>query len=658
MFICAVTSVNTVVADTTAKSPQSVKNKAPECRIRAIGISKDASGQAGRRHGRSGFSGNSVRMAKEMADVAGLTKPAGMDQLPRMTSSADKEKLVRIEGTKENTSEPVTLQEFEFDSRGWPVKRVNSYYDGQQKPYPVEIYEYVWDEDGYCVSSMVYSDAYSYGERHDYVYNDKNLGIMETVYTYQTDAADKWLLSWKGEYKYDDRGNIIEETISVYDAYRKQWLLSKKNKAAWDEQGQQTLFEPYLWNGLEWAGDESQEKQEMTWTGKQYSRVKSYIWDSEAKEYFWYCDYTVSYNGAGVFTGFEKKFYNKTLGNWDGCETYYGQMQRNSKSVVEVDGKGREMHVRDYETKAPGEYAVCSETTYDWTDNADGTSGCTVKAAVYEDSPVGLVVSESHEKYDAEGRQTFLLEKQYDRGLQMMLNSYECSTEYNDNGDELSKIEYSYTADKENRKVGTLAMYNTYDEMYNPVESVNRIGGQDDGAADAGTVTDGYGVKWVNFTRFIYTYAKDNIRVGKEKYMWQGGAWVLNEKSADEYDFSTSADNIVAWDGYNVDYKLLSTSSSLLSDGVLDTTVNTYFYSPLTSGISGVTDGKGGVRVWPTVVDDGFNVEASEGARVSVYSMNGTRVATSASGWVSVSGLPSGIYIVSVDGCKTKIIKK
>ena len=102
----------------------------------------------------------------------------------------------------------------------------------------------------------------------------------------------------------------------------------------------------------------------------------------------------------------------------------------------------------------------------------------------------------------------------------------------------------------------------------------------------------------------------------------------------------------------------MQTTSSVLSGNVLVSNVFKYHYSDFsTSGISGTVAG-GSVRVYPRVVESGFNVEATAGARVRVYSMSGACVATSDQSWVSVEGLPAGVYVVNVEGHNIKIVKR
>lgn len=659
LSICAATSVNAVMRHITTQSPSSVKNRALECRIRAVDISKDVHGRtAGRQEARR----VPLRAAEE--DMAGASakcrlRPLGMDELRRLTAPGNKERLDKVVCTLSSTGEPYSLQEFEFDGHGWPVKRVNSLWDATSQKYnPAEVYGFKWDDDGYCLSQWQTSELYAAGLRYDYRYNDKKLGIEQIYYEYDPSAKDGWASLQKNEYAYDDRGNIIEETIYVYDAASGGWTLAQKNKAAWDGRGFQTLFESYLWNGSAWTGID--EKQEYSWAAEdRMTQCKSYTWQDG--QWVWYVNLEQDFDGSLNLTRREKRFYNKELGNWNGCCTWNGSYYENEKSTSVYDAGGHVTAERTYGMpSATGEWMLGAWSDHVWTGMEDGS---------YRDDYAGYLGDETDytesyagtEVFDAEGRQTYILDKMYDYAAQKLLNDYERVTTYNANGDILTEVTYSFDNDEANTRKGELAVYNTYDDKNNIVETVNMMGASGGskplGSPAMATAAGDDGVEWENTTRFEYFYEQDTIRVKKLGYRWTGGQWTLNQGEATVYDYDVPAENITAWPGYDTYHKIAQTRS-FVTGSADEWYVFDYVYSDIASGISGVTGGKGGVRVWPTVVDDGFNVEASEGARVSVYSMNGTRVATSASGWVSVSGLPSGIYIVSVDGCKTKIIKK
>lgn len=585
---------------------------------------------------------------------------ADINEVNRLAAAADREKLDSVVCTTDQTGteEKYSLQTFEFDANGWPVKRVNSMYDTGSRAYvPVEVYEFKWNEDGLCESQLAYSDVYQSGERRDYVYNEQGLGIEQTVYTYSPASADKWVPLWKGEYKYDDRGNITEEQLSNYNASDATWTLATMNRAAWDEQGLQTLFEPYNWNGAEWIGID--EKQEYTWIDKDHMTLcNSYIWDTQAKAWMHYVILENDFDDRLNLLRREKMFYNKTLGNWAGCETYNGSYYENEKSIFTYDEKGRTLTQRAYGAPTTDGYVLGAGTDYVWTDLPDG--GCQAEYVGWlGESKEGNVSYTGIERYDAAGNQTYVLDNMYNYTTGSILHDYERTSTFNENNDMLTEITYTFTADADNRRQPELAVYNTYDEHYNIIETVNQTGPVSGGIPFGAPSSGAEDVEWQNSTRFVYMYENDTVRIDKQRYVWKNDEWTLSERYSDEYEYTVPVENIVAWPGFNAYHKLMQTTSSVLSGNVLVSNVYKYHYSDFsTSGISGMADGEDLIKVYPRVVESGFNVEAPAGACVRVYGMSGACVATSDQPWVSVEGLPAGVYVVNVEGHNIKIVKR
>lgn len=578
---------------------------------------------------------------------------------PRMETQAQKMSLDRIECTLSSTGEPYSLQEFKFDGHGWPVKRVNSLYDtATKKYYAVENYGFDWTDDGLCSSQWQTSDLYQMGLRYDYKYNDSGLGTEQVYYEYDYSGGKGWTALQKNEYKYDANGNIIEETIYLAGASAGQWTPYSMTKAAWDDRGLQTLYEPYLWDGAAWQGVD--EKQEYAWADKNHmTQCKSYTWQDG--QWVYYVNLENDFDGNLNLTRREKRFYNKELGNWNGCCTWNGSYYENERSLSEYDGNGHIVSAKSYKMydANTGEWTLGAWESHNWTELGDG---------VWQDDYTGYLGDETDytlsyggtERTDNAGRQTYILDKMYNYMYGKLLNDYECITTYNDNGDMLTKKTYSFKDDEANTRQGDLYVENTYDGYYNLTGTINRNGGSTGIPLGAPALeADGGGdVDWQYSTKFEYFYEQDTVRIKKLGYTWQDGQWLMNQGEATAYDYDTPIEDIIAWPGLNT-YHTIAQTSSLVVGSTDDWYVFDYKYSDFTSGIQhAAAGGEEGVRVWPTLVDDGFNVEAPEGTTVRVYSMSGACVAEAGPGRISMSGMPRGVYIVAAGGAKTKIIKK
>lgn len=587
-----------------------------------------------------------------------------MLKTPRMKAQKQLRTLDKVECTYSTTGEKYSLQEFKFDGHGWPVMRINSLYDAGTKEYaPVENYMYEWDEDGYCTSQWQTSQLYGLGIRYDYKYNDQKLATEQIYYENSGQGNTEWAAMQKNEYKYDGRGNIIEETVYVPSASAGQWTPYSKAKATWDENGWQTLYEPYLWDGAAWQG--TGERFVYTWKAKdRMSRCQSSIWVNG--QWLFYCDLQQDFDDNLNLTRREKRFYNQELDNWNGCCVWQGSYYENERMLSVYDENGHMTSSKAYgmTDATTGEWVLGAWETDKWTQTGDGGwkneyAGHLGDESDYTDSYGGFVT------YDSEGRETHKLDRMYDYTQQKLLNDMEIITTYNGNGDVLTEKSYTFDKDEANTRKGDLWVENTYDEHYNITGTINRSAGSigipfgspalADGAEGGDGVEDD-GIDWQYSSKFEYYYEQDTVRVKKLGWRWQGGDWVKYIDEEAVYDYDTPIEDVIAWPGYDT-YHTIAQQKSLVVGSTDNFYIYDYTYSDFSTGITGTETG-GRLRVWPTLVDGGFNVEAPEGSTVSIYSASGTCVAKAAPGRVSMAGMPGGIYIVTAGGESVKILKK
>ena len=590
---------------------------------------------------------NPRKAALKTAAKAGADAPVRL-LTPRMEASGQKKTLDKVECTYSSTGEPYSLQEFKFDSHGWPVKRVNSLYDAVTEQYvPAEEYVFEWNEDGLCTSQWQTSAMYNAGLRHDYEYDFSGTG--------------KWVAVQKSEYEYDDRGNITKETIYLTGSQEGQWTPYSTADATWYDDGQMKSYAYYLWDGSQWQGVD--ERYEYAWAAKdKMTRCKSYTWQNG--EWVWYVDLVQEFDKNLKQTLREKRFYNAELDNWNGCCTWNGSSYTNERTVNTYDDLGHLLtsDVYGMYDAQTGEWELGAWERDTWTQTDDGGwrndyAGYLGNLDDYTDSYAGT------ELYDKNGWQTYGLDKMYNYMYGKLFNDQEIIYTYNENGDVLTEKSYNFDSDEANTRQGNLWVENEYDELYNITGTVNRMPGFTNtplGSPSTRAGEDGSddGINWQYTTKFEYFYEQDTVRVKKLGYRWQNENWEMNQGETTTYDFDTPIEDIIAWPGLNT-YHTIAQTSSLDYYNSGDWLVYNYSYSDFTSGISKpAAVGEEGIRVWPTLVDDGFNVEAPEGTAVRVYSMSGACVTETRPGYVGMSGMPKGVYIVTAGGVKTKIVKK
>lgn len=580
-------------------------------------------------------------------------------QLHRAPAKQNRQRLDSIVTTVRSTGEPYSRQRFVFDENNLPKRRVNSLWDDTSSEYvDVEEYEYTWDSDGYCLSQISKSSIYGYGVKVDYTYNDRKLGTSMVQSNMNTDGS--WTPYSKGEYSYDDRGNIVEEYTYLYDEDSKAWTPQTHNLAAWDANGWQTLIEPYYWNGTEWTANG--ERQEYTYRAKDLmTQVKSYYWLSDKKEWLWYCNLEQDFNDRNQLLRREKQFYNREYSDWGGKATYDGTTYSNEKSLSEYYDDGRKKYEVSYSSPAHGEYAKGADWTYDWTDTDDGGKSAYQEASIYDADGNKTITGIFVDKYDAAGNHCYLLEKQRNWSTGEVLPDYERDWTYDGKGLLVNEHTYTYT-DNGTKRHGELAVDYTYADNGKLLSIVNRAEKTDDGGGGLKPMgvkarVDSDGIDWEYTTKSELAYEQDTILVENIFYRWTDGKWAMANGEHDYYDFATPLSDVIIWPGYN-GYHKMDKMETYISGSDNDWYVNNYYYSNVgTTGIKTI-EKHDAVSVYPTLVENGFMVEAPADADVEVFSANGMRVAKEKAGYISMQNMPKGMYVVSVGDTKTKIVKK
>ena len=162
---------------------------------------------------------------------------------------------------------------------------------------------------------------------------------------------------------------------------------------------------------------------------------------------------------------------------------------------------------------------------------------------------------------------------------------------------------------------------------------------------------------WVNSVRETREYAND-VLVANHSYRWADGEWTTNYGSVTEYDFDVPSADLCLPEDWEDPYKVNRTYS-LNADGSNGWMVftNNYFYSENTATGIGGAGATGGTGIGVRLSGDMLTITAGGDVSVSIYGVDGTLVKTAAEKTVYVGDMPAGIYIVAVNGYKTKIVK-
>lgn len=579
--------------------------------------------------------------AKTVSGMASPFKTSGFLAPEDIKVSEKTERLDSIIGYINSGRDKYTRQYFTFDDNNNPVKRVNSYWnDGTGSWDAAEIYEYELDDDGYVLSTKAYSTTY--GQRYDYEYNDKKLGISMVYFSWD---GSVWTPVQRGEYAYDENGNITEELIKAYDTATSSWVDVVKHVASYDENNKMLVYEPYEWDGAEWYG--VGEKKVYTWNGDNYSRIESYYWDVASKGWIAYVRDEKDFNGQGLCTRMEKMFYNKDLANWSGCYAYDGSMRYNTKSELTYDEQGRLVY--EYAATGNGDggaYVTQTDVTYTWTDMEDGGTQCVQVDKAGLDLGEPYILDETTKQYNHAGNMTYFLERHYDTATNKLADYDKQLYFYDDDQNEIG-----YEMYKPNRAAGTGWLASSKAEYVR-----NAAGKVVDQITMRGQNTSDN--DWVNNTRFTYAYDQDTILVDKKSYFFSGEEWTPSWGEGNEFDYSVPVENLLLWPGGTFYHKQLVTYSYSGNGTGWDYSSFIYHYSALGSSSVGRIDAANPDNVSLRYSDGMLYITADGDVRVNIYNIAGAKAMTTASKTVGMAGLPDGIYVVEVNGHKQKFVKK
>lgn len=277
-------------------------------------------------------------------------------ELRAMAQSSQTETLDSIVSRYYTSDALMSKQQFEYyKGTNYPKERINSLWDLRTESWtPAEIYNYTWDEDGYCLTQEVFNPVDNLGLRYVFTYNDQKLGISQTVYRFNPAVSTEWYMTEKGEYEYDSKGDMTRETMYQYDSG--EWVPSVMNVAAWDEKHRMTLIEPYYWGGDEWFGNG--EKHVYEWDSRDNQIFNGiYDWDNETNQWVYWRRWRMEHKNDDPkqCTKQYKEHYNRTYNNWSGCEEWWGDVYNNQHMDMQYDELGRGIYSQEatcFEAKA------------------------------------------------------------------------------------------------------------------------------------------------------------------------------------------------------------------------------------------------------------------------------------------------------------------
>lgn len=501
---------------------------------------------------------------------------------------------------------------FTYDNAGRPLKFSSLFWNlstGEKEGEGVLCYE--WDEDGRISSEWYYSIGIFSGgsSRTDYEYN--TLGQKEKETTWRIDwKLKEWVEKEQTIYRYDSQGN--NQSYCLYRYSDGTWLKEDSVRILYDEQSRHTGGESYEWTGTEWVPKFEKLNRVYDDAGRMVL-IRRYKWQEDTKTWFNYSYTEWEYDDSGAELA-EHEFLIDASGRIipvSAVETVF----------VPIDNGGQEKRIERYTYDASG----ASRTLVELTSEVYDRSGCLLKRLKSRLSDgIWRYKSEAVYTYDADGRR-------------------------------LTEDIWSYTDDADNKRWASISYQTVYDAVGNVVEKYRR---------------DGVGAdEWENALKETYAYENGSVETEYRRYLWKGDRYELKSYKDLRYDFDVPSDQILQWPYTDVHDHLLDFDTddnpykvleSRVSPGYFEDLAETsrFYYSELLpNGVSGVEDSDA-FQLKSSAVTDYLEIEGEGEANVRVYNLQGVLMLTSSEKMVSVEHLADGVYVVDLNGSRTKIVKR
>lgn len=552
-------------------------------------------------------------------------------------------------------------KEFTFYENQWPFKDILSVWNPQTSAYEkFEEYTFEWDEDGYLLIKTSFSYEYNEGVKEEFTYNDQKLGDSETIsaflegnwvyqrknlYQYDANGNMTEIISyeyngdWKAErktsYSYDQRGNMTEIVISEYNTG---WVNVSKEIAEYDGKNRQIRYEGYEWKNGEWVG---LDKEEYAYLPNSEFQILwlIYVWDVDSRQWVYDNKVEQEFENGNIILQ-QESFWNPEANEWIGGIWRSGELLQNGKTIFTYDDRGRE--ISQIFSKLEGNEwmnKVAMETTWSVLETDEVQSNR--KAYTYSSNEAREYNQDLIYRYDSFGNKTYAIEKHKIEGVWQSL--YEEIYVYDSAGNETESWYWKY---ENNVKLADIAELTKY-ENGNIIESLY-YGGQNTDEDD-----------WIETAKFHYEY-ESNVMTRKYRFKFENKQWIADWGEGADWDFTKPSSEIIHFyvpgSNYKVlfDYNYVGTGT----DENFNANITTYYYSLQT--VVGINKEKNAdiLYIYPNPVADWVHINSNEDVKVNVYSLEGSRLLQTTDKEINMSTFTPGIYIIEVNGVKTKVVKK
>lgn len=573
-----------------------------------------------------------------------------------------------------------SLQRFVYNDKGWWTETHCYYWNQELRSWGEPVQSIIVDrmDNGYVLSERNLNSGY--GVRSDYEYDDKNRGILMISYSLNP-GDEEWTPTGKGEYVYDERDNIIEETVYYYDTLSGGWVTQNHNFATWDSKGRQTSIDSFFWNGTDW---ERSAKLEYRWFDGPYD--PDYIPGTEKERLTYRLEYMQfkgewlpifitenEFNEDGRCCSQSYKFYNREFDNYYGGDNYDGMLYlcNSWKSKIGYDELGIQNESRTFQY-VPGpeekmfELGYCSYEREDL-ENGDFILLVTNQNHIYDEdgnSTATEIIDKCWYAYNASGKKLWCYDEMpsYDGSLIPML---EDKWSYDERGNQTGTVSYDF---KDGVRTPSTWVTMMYDEDGNQIELIGRenaAGGLTPFgkvSRSGGSLTDrDYRIgeddereNWKFSSRWVFGW-ENGVQTYKYGYIWNEDVWQNNQGQNNYFDFSVPLEEMMVPEAYVDPYKIDYIEQLYGSGEDWVSTRMQYYYTEVVAAVDGISPDNFEVRFH----DNTVYVYGTDNAKVNIFDISGQNVYSGVASEVSMGHLSKGVYIIKAEAAdgKTKAVK-
>jgi hypothetical protein len=530
--------------------------------------------------------------------------------------------------------------EFYYNQKFWPVRQINSIWDSSSQEYLSEA-EYIldWSEDGFLMTYTNLSPMWNEGVKIEYTYNEQGLGVTETI-SILTDGNWEYIL--KNSYKYDERGNTTE---LLQQEYQGAWVNLNKEVAAYDANDLQILWEGYSWEGSQWVGHG---KEEYTWLegGEFITSNLAYQWDESSSKWIYNTKFEQAFENGKIILQ-QMLFWNKEKGDWSGetQDNIWGDLLVNWKTDYTYDNLWRQ--TREITSNfVSAAWQPSYEFEYIWGTAANGEMEFQRNGYLYESGTNKdhnqILVARISPYY----QNTDLEKYTYRKETHKIENDWQ----------DLYEEEYAY--DQDGRV--TEEKFWLYEDNVKYADSLTQFeynsAGQET-QEDIFLRKDGTDTDWSLSSTIIYEYEND---IAVRRYQFRGEERIPSSGDGVDFDFNVPVSDMIVFIEYSDPYKILYLYEYNEGSATEFSVWKRIFYYSKQE-ITGIQDVAHNhtFAVYPNPATDMISVRSSDATVwVTISNINGMKVLQTSDKQINVSSLTSGIYIIDVNGVKSKLIKK